>query len=119
MLAACEVTKPVPPVYAPREVVELERWRVESAGRELGWVAKYEIRDPEGPVLFFRVTDRAGRWLGHATANGRFSRRVPFEEEEQDLGVLSMKRGVAQLFEATAPVDLKPIPVDAIWKKHR
>ena len=46
-------------------------------------------------MQFFRITDTSGRWVGHASANGRFSRRVPFEKDEQDLGVLAMKRGVA------------------------
>ena len=96
----------------------LRRWQVQAQGSVLGWVTKYEIRDPSGPLRFFRVTDQNGRWLGHATANGRFSRRVPFQEEEQDLGVLAMKRGVAQLFEATAAVQLRPVPVEADWQKQ-
>lgn len=96
----------------------IERWQVEVPGGVLGSVTKYEIRDPKGPVQFYRVTDQSGRWLGHATANGRFSRRVPFQEEEQDLGVLAMKRGVAQLFEASAPVRLKPVPIEADWSKQ-
>lgn len=107
----------MPPDYSAHEVIGLERWQVEAEGAVLGAVTKYEIRDPRGPVQFFRVTDQDGRWLGHATANGRFSRRVPFQEEEQDLGVLAMQRGVAQLFEATAPVHLKPVPTEADWRK--
>jgi len=63
------------------------------------------------------VTDHAGRWVGKATANGRFSRRTPFAGD-LDLGVLSMRSGVAQLFEAVAPVQLKPVPVEAIWQKQ-
>ena len=65
----------------------LARWQVVSEGAVLGWVTEYEIRDPKSPMKFFRVTDQKGRWLGHATANGRFSRRVPFQDDEQDLGV--------------------------------
>ncbi len=119
MLASCEVNKSAPPAYAPREVIELTRWRVKSAGVTLGRVAKFEIRDPAGPIQFFRITDRAGRWLGHATAKGRFSRRVPFETEEQDLGVLAMKSGVAQLFEVQTPVELEPIPIQVAGQKKQ
>jgi len=118
VLAGCETTTVVPPNYSAREVVMVARWQVVSEGNALGWVTKYEIRDPQGPLNFFRVTDRNGRWLGHATANGRFSRRVPFEEEEQDLGVLAMKRGVAQLFEASAAVRLRPVAVEADWRRQ-
>lgn len=117
-LTSCESTKIVKPDYSAREVVALERWAVEVEGKVLGAVTKYEIRDPKSPVQFFRVTDASGRWLGHATKNGRFSRRVPFEKEEQDLGVLAMQRGVAELFEASQPVRLKPVPVEAVWQSQ-
>lgn len=118
LLISCQTTRVVPPDYSAREVVILERWQVETEGVVLGSVTKYEIRDSKGPLQFFRVTDQNGRWLGHATANGRFSRRVPFQEEELDLGLLAMERGVAQLFEATAPVQLKPVPTEADWRRQ-
>lgn len=108
----------VPPDYSAREVVPLEQWEVESQGAVLGTVTKYEIRDPDGPVQFFRITDTSGRWVGHATGNGRFSRRVPFQKDEEDLGVLAMKRGVALLFEASQPVALKPLPIEADWQRQ-
>lgn len=115
LLTSCETTtKVIPGDYSAREVVELERWQVESDGKTLGHVVKYEIRDPKAPQQFFRVTDHAGRWVGKATANGRFSRRTPFDGD-QDLGVLSMRRGVAELFEASA-VSLKPVPVEAAFQ---
>ena len=118
LLTSCETsTTVIPEDYSVREVVEVERWEVESGGKILGHVVKYEIRDAEQPQQFFRVTDHAGRWVGKATANGRFSRRTPFAGD-LDLGVLSMRSGVAQLFEAVAPVQLKPVPVEAIWQKQ-
>ncbi|MFT4842167.1 MAG: hypothetical protein ACI8UD_001870 [Planctomycetota bacterium] len=118
LLTSCETTTTViPQDYSAREVVELERWQVESAGQMLGHVVKYEIRDAKQPQQFYRVTDHAGRWVGKATANGRFSRRTPFEGD-LDLGVLSMKSGVAQLFEASAPVKLQPVAVEAGWHKQ-
>ena len=116
LLVACEsTTTVVPEDYSAREVVELARWQVESEGEVLGHVVKYEIRDAKEPVQFFRVTDRDGRWLGEATANGRFTRRTPFDGD-QDLGVLAMKSGVALLLEASAPVQMKAVPVEADWQ---
>ncbi len=112
LLAGCHAAPPPPPPYAAREVVELARWDVRAGDRVLGTVRKLRILDPKGPLDFFRVVDAEGHWLGHATELGRFSRRVPFRDDEEDLGVWSMTKGVAQLFEA-ASVELVARPVDA------
>jgi hypothetical protein len=118
VLGSCEsTTEVIPGDYSAREVVELERWQVDSEGKMLGHVVKYEIRDAKQPVQFFRVTDRLGRWVGEATAEGRFSRRTPFDGD-QDLGVLAMKRGVAELFEASGPVQMKAVPIEADWQRQ-
>ena len=117
-LAACASDPPPLPAYAPRQVVDLERWEVWSDGHLVGQVRKLEIRDPAGPIAFYRVLDLQGRWLGHASNEGRFTRRVPFRDDEEDLGVWPMARGVAELFDAKAPVELKAIAVDADAKKH-
>lgn len=122
MLAvACSSPRNEQPAYAPRPVVELDRWLVFTDGddgeQRLGEVVELEIQDPQGAVRFYRVLDRAGRWVGHATANGRFSRRVPFEEQEQDLGVWSLPRGVQELFEASTPVTLRPVAREADFDK--
>lgn len=113
LLAACAGAPPAPAPYAPRPVVERGRWQVWGDGALLGHVVQLEIQDPSGPLTYYRVQDTRGSWLGHASAHGRFTRRVPFRDEEQDLGVFSMARGVARLFEATAPVELRPVVVDA------
>lgn len=111
---------PVPnPPYAPRPVVELGRWQVLAGERLLGRVRKLVIEDPNGPLPFFRIEDAQGRWVGHATANGRFSRRVPFAEQEQDLGMWPMAEGVAELLEAAAPVRLEAVAVDADLRRAR
>ena len=118
-VAACAGAPPVNPAYSARPVVELARWQVLDGERPVAVVRQLEIRDPQQPVMFYRVEDLAGRWLGHATANGRFTRRVPFQEEEQDLGVWSLARGVALLVEASAPVQLKPQAVEADARRDR
>ena len=115
LLVACSAPPPsTPPPYAAREVVTLGRWLVRSEGNVVGQVVQLEIRDPSGPIRFYRVQDTQGRWLGHATEAGRFSRRVPFQDDDQDLGVYGMARGVALLFDASAPVQLEAVAVDAV-----
>lgn len=111
LLAACASTPPLP-AHAARPVVEVERWEIWDGDQLLGVLRRLEIRDPGGAQTFFRVEDVHGRWLGHATAAGRFSRRVPFQTEEQDLGVWSLSRGVAELVAARGAVRLQPVPLD-------
>jgi hypothetical protein len=94
-------------------VVEVARFHAFDGDALVAVVHQLEIRDPGGPVALSRIVDPRGRWLGHASANGRFSRRVPFRDEEEDLGVLAMARGVATLAGAAAPVRLQPVASDA------
>ena len=80
LLAACGSTEPPQqPAYAPRPVVELARWQVVRGDTPIGVVRHLEIRDPQGPLPFYRVEDLDGRWLGHASEGLRFTRRVPFQ----------------------------------------
>jgi hypothetical protein len=113
LFAACQEAPPPQPEYAPRPVVELARWQVWLAGEAVGTVRHLEIQDPREPVRYYTIEDRQRRVLGEATANGRFSRRVPFQENGEDLGVWSLARGVGELFEAGAAADLRPVPVEA------
>ena len=118
----CAGPAPARPALQPRQVVEVARWAVSAGTEELGALVRFEIRDPSGPVVFYRVLDRRGRWLGHADATGRFSRRVPFRDEEQDLGVWSLERGCRMLFEREDAVQLTPqqaSAVDAVFQRGR
>jgi hypothetical protein len=119
LLAACGSAEPAePPPYAPRPVIELARWQVLCSDTPIGVVRHLEIRDPTGPLAYYRIEDLDGRWLGHATDAFRFSRRVPFQEQEQDLGVWSLPRGTAELLDAKGSVELKPVALDADAKKR-
>lgn len=118
-LSGCETPPPEPPPLQPRQVVERERWTVQAGGERLGELVRFEIQDPSGPVVLYRVLDRSGRWVGHADANGRFSRRVPFEQEEQDIGTWTLARGCALLFDRDEPVELAAKPVEAVFEKGR
>jgi hypothetical protein len=99
-------------------VVELARWQVTSGGQVIGYVRQLEIRDPQGPLPYYRIEDLHGRWLGHASEFGRFSRRVPFQDREEDLGVLSMARGVGKLLDAS-DVQLRPVAIEADARRER
>jgi len=113
LFAACQETPPQQPDYAPRRVVELARWQVWIGGEAVGTVRHLEIQDPREAVRYYTIEDGQRRVLGEATANGRFARRVPFQENGEDLGVWSLARGVGELFDAGAAVDLRPVPVEA------
>ena len=113
LLAACAAAPTRTPDYAPRRVVELARWQVWNGTEQVGVLRELEIEDPVAPVRFYSVEDRQRRVLGEATANGRFRRRVPFREDGEDLGVWSLARGVTELFEASATVELRAVPVEA------
>jgi len=111
--AACSAPPPAPPPLQVLRVVELGRWQAFDGESPLGHLIQLEIRDPSGPVRFYQIEDAAGRIVGTATAAGRFSRRVPFQEEEQDLGVWALPRGVALLFDLGRTVDLRLVAVEA------
>ena len=71
-LAACQ-TQVIPPGpdVSPRPVEERGRWQGRGATGELGGTLKrYVIVDPKGEVVFYRVEDMAGRWVGEALRSG-------------------------------------------------
>ena len=109
--AACESTeRKVPPQpLVPRNVVELERYEVRSDGQVLGLVLKFEIQDPAQPVRFWRIENSNGAWVGHANEQLRFSKRVPFQDDEQDLGIWPLEQGIAQLFDRQGEVQLRQL----------
>ena len=106
LVACSEVRRVSAPVYAARQVVEVNRWDVQHEGEDLGYLVLLEIRDPTGPIRFYRVENRGHQWVGHVALDGRFSRRVPFQEEEQDLGIYSMNNGLAVLYQVDEGAEL-------------
>lgn len=117
LFAACQEVPPPQPEYAPRRVVELARWQVWLADQQVGIVRRFEIQDPNGPVRYYSIEDMQHRILGEADDQGRFSRRVPFRDSGEDLGVWALPRGVGLLFEANAPADLRPVALEAAAKR--
>ena len=112
VLAGCHGAPPPPnPEYSARPVVEVGRFEVRQGDAVLGNVVHLEIQDPSGPLRFYRIEDRRGAWVGFASEFGRFSKRVPFRDDDEDLGLWPMKKGVAKLFEVDGAVELKEIPV--------
>ena len=92
--------------FGPRRVVEVKRWNVQHEGEDLGYLVLLEIRDPTGPIRFYRVENQGHQWVGHVALDGRFSRRVPFQEEEQDLGIYSMNNGLVVLYQVDEGAEL-------------
>lgn len=120
-LAACQSKSPVPPPpYFARPVVEIGRSAITLEGKPLGTLLLLRIEDPTAPVRFYRVVDPAGAWVGHITEQGRFTKRVPFADDEQDLGLWPMQKGIARLFDRDGSVDLKELPaaVPATYRKN-
>ncbi len=113
IFSACRSTHDVPKVHdlAPRAVAEIARYEARTATGVVGIVRLLEIRDPQGPMRFWRIETRDGSWAGHASEQGRFSRRVPFRDDEEDLGVWPMAQGVAQVLGAASSLQLEQVAV--------
>ena len=120
--AACHSAPEVlpPPPYFARSGVEVGRSTITQDGKPLGTLLTLRIEDPKTPVLFYRIVDANGAWVGHATDQGRFSKRVPFADDEQDLGLWPMQKGIARLFDLDGSVELKALPavVPATYRKN-
>jgi hypothetical protein len=114
-LVACQAEPERGSDYWARRVVELERFEVVADGKTVGWVVHCEIQDPKAPSRFWRILNERQQWVGHATEAGRFSRRVPFRDDEEDLGIHPMPSGVARLLDAAGGVELRAVarPADA------
>lgn len=115
-LVACTTTTrqlPPPNDYIARPVHEIARYEVRHDGAAIGALVQLEIEDPSGAVRLWRIENRSGGWLGFASEQGRFSRRVPFRDDDEDLGMWPMAKGVAKLFLLEDPVELRELPVAA------
>jgi hypothetical protein len=108
-LGACQAEPDRGSDYYARPVVETERFEVVEAGRTIGWLVHCEIQDPTAATRFWRIVNARQQWVGHATEAGRFSRRVPFRDDEEDLGIWPMAKGVARLLDASGDVELRAV----------
>lgn len=112
LLAACAAAPQTTSDYVPRAVSEVQRWELLEDGQCVGWLLLMQIDDPEaGPLRFYRIENQRGQWLGHATLQGRFSRRVPFRDDEEDLGLFGMAQGTGRLLDTKTP------PTIANWQQ--
>ena len=110
LLPGCVISEtrtPAPVDYQARTVREVGRWDVLAGGAAIGQLVKLSIEDRTGPIEFFRVVNERREWVGHVTPAGRFSRRVPFQEQDEILGVYGMKEGLGLLFDTRASIDLE------------
>ena len=107
LLSACAVTRPTSEV-APRPVIEVDQWRVLAGDRFVGRVVLLEIQDPRSAVRFYQVRNPQGQWLGYVDSDGRVFQRVPFAMDEKFRGIHPMEKGLALLYEESAPLKLVP-----------
>ncbi|MBK8976000.1 MAG: hypothetical protein IPM29_08745 [Planctomycetes bacterium] len=111
-LGAC-AAPPRPDPLAPRPVTEQGRWLVERRGEPLGQLVELRIDDPIEPATWFRAEMPGGQWLGYVDGQGRVWRRVPFALEDEFLGVLSMEKALAALYERQPPITLRAVDAAA------
>ncbi len=91
----------------PYKVSELEEWRVLSANVPIGRLVLLEVRGEEQVLTYFRAETKDGQWVGRVARNGRFFRNEPFRPIElgpRDLGLYTMKEGLALLYEMEGPI---------------
>jgi len=108
VLAACNTAPEPADPAAPRPVRELGRYTVSQGGRVLGTLVQREIDDPEAPIGYWLIENAAGQWLGYADAQGRFYRYEPFAPQERFLGVFTMDKGLALLYDVAPPLRIEP-----------
>lgn len=108
LACACSAPPPPPPELQARDVTEVQRYELRRDGQRVGWLSLLQIDDPQAPLRFYRVENLRGQWLGHATLEHRFSRRVPFRDDEEDLGLYPMAQGVARLLDLDRPPEIVP-----------
>jgi hypothetical protein len=114
-LSACHsAPPPADNLWVAKPVVELHRWSVQEQGQQVGWLVLLEIEDPKAPTRYYRVENANRQWLGHATLQGRFSRRVPFRDDEEDMGMWAMPQGLARLFNTDKPLALETVAEPAV-----
>ncbi len=98
LTAACHTPPPAPVQFAPRPVVELERFAVTRGSERVGCLVHREIQDPAGPVRYWLVENAAGQWLGYIDTVGRVYRYEPFAERECFVGMYPMEQGLRLLY---------------------
>lgn len=98
LTAACHTPPPAPVQFAPRPVVELERFSVTRGSERVGRLVHREIQDPAGPVRYWQVENAAGQWLGYIDAVGRVYRYEAFAEHESFVGMYPMEQGLRLLY---------------------
>ena len=98
LLAACTGTPPPPALpHAAREVVELQRWQIVQDGVPVGVVRQLEIRDPKGPVPYYRVEDLSDLLSQHRMAQDTLQNRVTTLTQERAAEQAQMQERLKKL----------------------
>ncbi len=106
LLFACQQPAQVPDPYEPRPVAVLGEYAVRAEGAVIGRVIEIEIQDPIWPETRYRVENLDRQWLGFIDAKGGVYKLMPFQMEEEFLGIYPMEQGLALLFDVKEPPKL-------------
>lgn len=105
-------SRTTPPSSTPYKVRHLEEWRVLSADKPVGRLLLLEVSGADQVLTYFRAETNAGQWVGRVGRDGRFYKNEPFRPVElgpRDLGLYSMREGLALLYEVEGPITVTPM----------
>ena len=106
LLCACQQPDRALDPYEIRPVEVLAEYPVRAEGAVIGRVFEIEIRDPIWPQTRYRVENLDRQWLGFIDARGGVYKLMPFQMEEEFLGIYPMEQGLALLFDVKEPPKL-------------
>ena len=107
-----ESTTTLPALPGPYKVSELEEWQVLAADAPIGRLVLLELRGREQVMTYFRAETTDGQWVGRVARYGRFFKNEPFRPIElgpRDLGLYTMREGLALLYEVEGPIKVTPM----------
>ena len=105
VLGGCVSSTTPTPTHQPIEVKLKERFRVMAGGDQIGFLVYSEIAGER----YFRVVTPTGIWVGDVHKYGRFFKCEPFRDRPRDIGLFTMKEGLAKLFETDQEIRIFPL----------
>ena len=91
--------------HGPVEVKLKERFRVMVGARHVGFLIFSQIADEK----FFRIVTPSGIPVGEVHKYGRFFKWELFADRPRDIGLFTMKEGLAKLFETGETIRVFPL----------
>ena len=105
VVVGCVSNSPARRLVDPLDVIVKERFRVMQGERLIGFLLLQEVAGSP----YFRIETPSRNWVGDADLNGRFFKNELFRKIPRELGIYSMKDGLALLFEETGALRILPL----------